>query len=73
VIFDAPWPTHGIRKNTFLLMKCTLEFSWLRITSPDARKVFRRNEYERWQREAALQSPALTGTKGIGAPSTSGL
>lgn len=57
IVFDAPWPTSGMKRNTFLLMKRTLEFSWLRITSPDARKVFRRNEYERWQREAAKQVP----------------
>lgn len=57
IVFDAPWPTRGVKRNEFLLLKRTLEFSWLRITSKDARKVFRRNEYQRWQREAVLQSP----------------
>ncbi len=55
ILFDAPWPTRGMARNAFLLMKKTLEFDWLRITSSQARKVFRRNEYQRWSLEAAKQ------------------
>ena len=53
IVFDAPWPTRGMKREAFLTMKRTLEFSWLRTTSPEARKVFRRNEYVRWNRETA--------------------
>ena len=57
IVFDAPWPTRGMKREAFLTMKRTLEFSWLRITSPDAQKVFRRNEYVRWNNETAQHLP----------------
>ena len=41
----------------FVLAKLLLEFSWLRITSNEARRRYRRNEFERWRRDAA-QHPA---------------
>jgi hypothetical protein len=55
ILFDSPWPIRGTARNVFLKMKRTLEFDWLRITSKEARKVFRRNEYQRWSLEAAQQ------------------
>jgi hypothetical protein len=57
IVFDAPWPTRGMERADFLTMKRALEFSWLRITSPEARKVFRRNEYLRWNNETAQHEP----------------
>jgi hypothetical protein len=55
ILFDSPWPVRGVARSTFLTIKKTLEFDWLRITSPEAKRVFRRNEYQRWNKEAAQQ------------------
>jgi hypothetical protein len=57
IVFDAVWPTRGMKRRDFLTMKRSLEFSWLRITSPEARKVFRRNEYVRWNNEVEQHTP----------------
>jgi hypothetical protein len=51
IVFDAPWPTRGIKKPMFILLKRQIEFLWLRITSPQARKAYRRGEFERWNQD----------------------
>jgi hypothetical protein len=56
---------YGIRKRdytredklrcecAFVLAKLLLEFSWVRITSPEALREYRRNEFQRWRRDIA--------------------
>src|SRR5262249_23239061 len=53
IVFDAPWPTSGIARSRFVRLKRLLEFSWLRTTSPEARRTYRRNEFDRWMKESA--------------------
>jgi hypothetical protein len=57
IVLNAPWPTRGMKRAAFLTMKRALEFSWLRITSPEVRKVYRRNEYVRWNNETSQHEP----------------
>ena len=35
----------------FFIAKVLLEYSWLRITSPDAGRLYRRNSFESWKRD----------------------
>lgn len=59
VIFDSPCPTRGLKRKVFLTMKRSLEFSWLRITSPEAKRLYGRNEYGRWLADGEKHSSDL--------------
>ena len=51
ILCDWKFRLSGIKRKTWNLMIATLQFSWLRITSPAARKMYRRSEIQRWIKE----------------------
>ena len=54
-VIDTPWVIKGMKKPVFVDLKMMLEYAWLRITSPEAKKEFRRPEYQRWKAMAEQQ------------------
>jgi hypothetical protein len=54
-VIDTPWPMRGMKHEVFTKWKMLLEFDWLLISSPEARKEFGRNGFDRWRAEANQQ------------------
>ncbi|WP_263367952.1 protein rep [Edaphobacter bradus] len=55
-VVDFPWPTTGIPREQFVRLKRMIEFAWLRSVSKEARKHYKRSEFERWLRESAANA-----------------
>lgn len=55
IVFDSPFPVRGMKPADFRKFKQTIEFSWLRITSREAKRAFRRDEFDRWDDERSQQ------------------